>query len=55
MKKSTNRDIEKATQLQHIKQKLHDLKNTTKSRKKDSLVKNLKNLMKRAVRKGTYK
>jgi hypothetical protein len=51
MKKSTHRNIKKQTQLKHIKEKLHQLKNH-KSNKKNNLVKNLKNLMKRNDRKG---
>ena len=51
MKKSTYRNIKKQTQLKHIKEKLHQLKDT-KSRKKLNLVKSLKNLMKRNNRKG---
>jgi len=51
MKKSTNRNINKAVQLQHIKDKLHEMKHRHNPHKK-SLIKNLKNLMKREQRKG---
>ncbi len=49
MKKSTDRDIKKAVQLKHTKEKLHEMKHE-KSHKKINLVKNLKNLMKREQR-----
>jgi hypothetical protein len=51
MNKTTDRNIKKQTQLKHTKEKLHQLKDT-KSRKKNNLVKSLKNLMKRNGRKG---
>ena len=51
MNKTTNRNIKKEAQLKHIKEKLHALKNR-KSKKKNNLVKTLKNLMKRNDRKG---
>jgi len=51
MKKSTYRNIKKQTQLKHIKERLHKLKDR-KSHKKNNLVKKLKNLMKRNDRKG---
>ena len=51
MNKTTNRNIKKATQLKHIKEKLHLLKDK-KSKKKSNLVKGLKNLLKRNDRKG---
>jgi hypothetical protein len=54
MKKATARDIKKATQLEHTKKKLHEMKDE-RSHKKINLVKSLKNLMKRAKRKGPYK
>ena len=54
MKKSTVRDNKKATQLEHTKKKLHEMKDE-RSHKKINLVKSLKNLMKRAKRKGPYK
>ena len=50
-RKTTARDIKKATQLEHTKKKLHEMKDK-RSNKKDNLVKSLKNLMKRAKRKG---
>ena len=59
MKKTTSRNVKKATQLEHIKQKLKNLKDrdgegkTLKAyKKKISLVKSLKNLKKRMERKG---
>ena len=51
MNKTTNRNIKKETQLKHIKEKLHLLKDK-KSKKKSNLVKGLKNLLKRNDRKG---
>ena len=51
MKKSTNRDIKKAIQLRHTKEKLHEMKHRYNPHKK-SLVKALKNLMKREERKN---
>jgi hypothetical protein len=51
MKKSTNRNIKKAVQLQHTKKKLYEMKHE-KSHKKINLVKSLKNLIKRNDRKG---
>jgi hypothetical protein len=51
MKKSTDRNIKKAVQLQHIKEKLHEMKHKYNPHKK-SLIKNLKNLMKREERKN---
>jgi hypothetical protein len=51
MQKSTERDINKAVQLKHIKEKLHEMKHD-RSNKKTNLVNNLKNLMKRNKRKG---
>ena len=51
MNKLTTRNIKKAIQLKHIKEKLHNMKNV-KSHKKNNLVKSLKNLMKRNERKG---
>jgi hypothetical protein len=51
MNKTTKRNVKKQTQLKHIKEKLHQLKNR-KSNKKNNLVKSLKNLMKRNDRKG---
>jgi hypothetical protein len=51
MKKSTRRDIKKAVQLKHTKEKLHEIKHKYNPHKK-SLIKNLKNLMKREERKG---
>ena len=51
MNKTTNRNIKKEAQLKHIKEKLHALKNR-KSKKKNNLVKTLKNLMKSNDRKG---
>ncbi len=51
MNKTTNRNINKEAQLKHIKEKLHALKNR-KSKKKNNLVKPLKNLMTRNDRKG---
>ena len=59
MKKKTSRNVKKATQLEHTKQKLKELKDgvgegkTLKAyKKKTSLVKSLKNLKKRMERKG---
>ena len=43
MKKSTDRNIKKAIQLQHTKEKLHEMKHKYNPHKK-SLIKNLKNL-----------
>ena len=51
MQKKTSRNISKAVQLKHTKEKLHLLKDK-KSKKKNNLVKTLKNLMKRNDRKG---
>lgn len=51
MKKSTDRNIKKAIQLQHTKEKLHEMKHKYNPHKK-SLIKNLKNLMKREERKN---
>ena len=51
MKKSTYRNISKAIQLKHTKEKLHEMKDKYNPHKK-SLIKNLKNLMKRNDRKG---
>ena len=51
MNKTTNRNIKKEAQLKHTKEKLHTWKNQ-KSKKKNNLVKTLKNLMKRNDRKG---
>lgn len=50
MNKTTSRNISKSVQLKHIKEKLHEMR-AEKSHKKDNLVKNLKNLMKREQRK----
>lgn len=59
MKQKTSRNVKKAAQLEHIKQKLKNLKDrdgegkTLKAyKKKKSLVKSLKNLKKRMERKG---
>jgi len=51
MNNRTRRDIKKSTQLKHTKEKLHEIKHN-RSNKKNNLVKSLKNLMKRAKRKG---
>tara|TARA_B100000953_G_scaffold81181_1_gene66166 strand:- start:260 stop:418 length:159 start_codon:yes stop_codon:yes gene_type:complete len=51
MNKTTRRNIRKSTQLQHTKEKLHEMKHE-RSNKKDNLVKTLKNLLKRQKRKG---
>jgi hypothetical protein len=51
MKKSTYRNISKAVQLKHTKEKLYEMKHKYNPHKK-SLIKNLKNLMKREQRKG---
>ena len=51
MNKKTKRNIKKSTQLKHTKEKLHEMKHE-RSNKKNNLVKSLKNLMKRATRKG---
>ena len=51
MNQATSRDISKAVQLKHTKEKLHEMKHK-KSHKKINLVKSLKNLMKREQRKG---
>ena len=51
MKKRTARNISKAVQLKHTKEKLYEMKHE-KSHKKINLVKNLKNLIKRSDRKG---
>jgi len=53
MNQSTNRNIKKAVQLQHIKEKLH-IAGHDRSHKKINLVKSLKNLKKREQRKGEY-
>ena len=49
MNQETDRNIKKEVQLKHTKQKLHGMLKD-KSHKKDNLVKNLKNLMKREKR-----
>ena len=50
MNQATSRNISKAVQLKHAKEKLHEMKHK-KSHKKINLVKSLKNLKKRALRK----
>ena len=50
MNQATSRNISKAVQLKHAKEKLHEMKHQ-KSHKKINLVKSLKNLMKREQRK----
>ena len=50
MNQTTSRDISKAVQLKHAKEKLYEMKHK-KSNKKINLVKSLKNLMKREQRK----
>jgi hypothetical protein len=57
MNKSTARNIKKAIQLRHAKEKLYEMKQSgsiynIKPYKKLNLVKRLKNLMKREERKG---
>ena len=57
MNKSTARNIKKAIQLRHAKEKLYEMKQSgsiynIKPYKKINLVKSLKNLMKRNNRKG---
>lgn len=49
MQKKTSRNISKAVQLKHTKQKLHEMGHD-RSNKKKNLVKSLKNLMKREQR-----
>ncbi len=49
MKQNTSRDISKSVQLKHTKEKLHEMGHD-RSNKKNNLVKNLKNLMKRERR-----
>ena len=49
MQKKTSRNISKAVQLKHTKQKLHEMGHD-RSNKKNNLVKSLKNLMKREQR-----
>tara|TARA_B100000678_G_C17815992_1_gene345033 strand:+ start:231 stop:440 length:210 start_codon:yes stop_codon:yes gene_type:complete len=51
MNSRTRRNRKKSTQLKHTKEKLHEMKHD-RSNKKNNLVKSLKNLMKRARRKG---
>ena len=51
MNKNTSRNISKSVQLKHTKEKLHEIKHKHNPHKK-SLIKNLKNLMKRNERKG---
>ena len=51
MNKTTDRNIKKKTQLEHVKEKLH-VAGKKKSHKKINLVKALKNLTKRNKRKG---
>jgi hypothetical protein len=51
MNKTTDRNIKKQTQLEHVKEKLH-VAGKKKSHKKINLVKALKNLTKRNKRKG---
>ena len=53
MNKLTNRNILKAIQLRHTKEKLHEMKHKYNPHKK-SLVKALKNLMKREERKNGH-
>ena len=50
MNQATSRNISKAVQLKHAKEKLYEM-NGKKSHKKINLVKSLKNLMKREQRK----
>ena len=57
MKKSTARNIKKAIQLRHAKEKLYEMKQSgsiynIKPYKKINLIKSLKNLIKREERKG---
>ena len=58
MNKTTRRNERKASQLQHIKEKLYEMKqygsinNIQSYKKKLNLVKSLKNLKKRIIRKG---
>ena len=54
MKESTARNISKEVQLKKVKEKLH-VAGHEKSHKKINMVKALKNLKKRAKRKGPYK
>ena len=49
MQKKTSRNISKAVQLKHTKEKLHEMGHN-RSNKKKNLVKSLKNLMKREQR-----
>ena len=49
MNQSTSRNISKAVQLKHTKQKLHEMGHD-RSNKTKNLVKSLKNLMKREQR-----
>ena len=53
MNSTTNRNIIKAIQLRHTKEKLHEMKHKYNPHKK-SLVKALKNLMKREERKNGH-
>jgi hypothetical protein len=50
MNQNTARNISKSVQLKHTKEKLHEMKHRYNPHKK-SLIKNLKNLMKREQRK----
>jgi hypothetical protein len=50
MNQATSRNISKAVQLKHAKEKLYEMKHRYNPHKK-SLIKNLKNLMKREQRK----
>ena len=49
MQKKTSRNISKSVQLQHTKERLHEM-GGIRSNKKKNLVKSLKNLMKREQR-----
>lgn len=49
MNQNTSRNISKAVQLKHTKEKLHEMGHD-RSDKKKNLVKSLKNLMKREQR-----
>ena len=49
MNQNTSRNISKAVQLKHTKEKLHEMGHD-RSNKKKNLVKSLKNLMKRKQR-----
>jgi len=49
MNQNTSRNISKAVQLKHTKEKLHEMGHD-RSNKKKNLVKSLKNLMKREQR-----